>query len=56
MSLATLLVFGAGIVLLSWGTALLVRGAAHLATMAVASPLVIGLTMAARAQTPPSWP
>ncbi|HMQ32216.1 MAG TPA: calcium/sodium antiporter [Chloroflexaceae bacterium] len=47
MSLTTIVLFGAGIVLLIWGADLLVRGAAHLAALAGVSPLVIGLTVVA---------
>lgn len=53
MSLMTLLLFGAGIVLLIWGADLLVRGAAHLAALAGISPLVIGLTVVAMGTSAP---
>jgi len=53
MSLVTLLLFGAGIVLLIWGADLLVRGAAHLAALAGISPLVIGLTVVAMGTSAP---
>jgi len=53
MSLMTVLLFGAGIVLLIWGADLLVRGAAHLAALAGISPLVIGLTVVAMGTSAP---
>jgi cation:H+ antiporter len=53
MSLVTVLLFVAGIVLLIWGADLLVRGAAHLAAMAGISPLVIGLTVVAMGTSAP---
>jgi cation:H+ antiporter len=53
MSLMTVLLFGAGIVLLIWGADLLVRGAAHLAALAGVSPLVIGLTVVAMGTSAP---
>lgn len=53
MSLMTVLLFGAGIVLLIWGADLLVRGAAHLAALAGISPLVIGLTVVALGTSAP---
>jgi cation:H+ antiporter len=53
MSLVTVLLFGAGIVLLIWGADLLVRGAAHLAALAGVSPLVIGLTVVAMGTSAP---
>jgi len=53
MSLMTVLLFGAGIVLLIWGADLLVRGAAHLAALAGISPLVIGLTVVATGTSAP---
>jgi cation:H+ antiporter len=53
MTLVTLLLFVAGIVLLIWGADLLVRGAAHLAALAGVSPLVIGLTVVAMGTSAP---
>jgi cation:H+ antiporter len=53
MSFMTVLLFGAGIVLLIWGADLLVRGAAHLAAMIGISPLVIGLTVVAMGTSAP---
>jgi cation:H+ antiporter len=53
MSILTILLFLAGIVLLIWGADLLVRGAAHLAAMAGISPLVIGLTVVAMGTSAP---
>jgi cation:H+ antiporter len=53
MDLMTVLLFGAGIVLLIWGADLLVRGAAHLAALAGISPLVIGLTVVAMGTSAP---
>jgi cation:H+ antiporter len=53
MSLVTILLFVAGVVLLIWGADLLVRGAAHLAAMAGISPLVIGLTVVAMGTSAP---
>ena len=53
MSLVTVLLFGAGVVLLIWGADLLVRGAAHLAALAGISPLVIGLTVVAMGTSAP---
>jgi cation:H+ antiporter len=53
MSVMTVLLFGAGIVLLIWGADLLVRGAAHLAAMIGMSPLVIGLTVVAMGTSAP---
>jgi cation:H+ antiporter len=53
MSLLTVLLFVAGIVLLIWGADLLVRGAAHLAALAGISPLIIGLTVVAMGTSAP---
>jgi cation:H+ antiporter len=53
MSLLTVLLFLAGIVLLIWGADLLVRGAAHLAALAGISPLIIGLTVVAMGTSAP---
>ena len=53
MTILTMLLFLAGIVLLIWGADLLVRGAAHLAAMAGISPLVIGLTVVAMGTSAP---
>jgi cation:H+ antiporter len=53
MSLLTLLLFIAGIVLLIWGADLLVRGAAHLAELAGVAPLVVGLTVVAMGTSAP---
>jgi cation:H+ antiporter len=53
MTIWTILLFGAGIVLLIWGADLLVRGAAHLAAAAGISPLIIGLTIVAMGTSAP---
>jgi len=53
MSIVTVLLFLAGIVLLIWGADLLVRGAAHLAALAGISPLMIGLTVVAMGTSAP---
>ncbi|NTU79458.1 MAG: calcium/sodium antiporter [Chloroflexales bacterium] len=53
MTIWTMLLFGAGIVLLIWGADLLVRGAAHLAAAAGISPLIIGLTVVAMGTSAP---
>lgn len=53
MTTWTILLFGAGIVLLIWGADLLVRGAAHLAAAAGISPLIIGLTIVAMGTSAP---